>query len=132
MYPFHVYFLSSINNFNYNSFYDYLANPPLGFSLGPTSPLARGSSAKYHGPNTMSSGQNGNSTISSAISTSTLNGEDMFVEPAAAEETVGKPPQRGDSMRESMKARLDRLVSASALDLTDEEVENTTDLAMLY
>ena len=106
--------------------------PFSGFSLGPTSPLARGNSAKYHGPNTMPSGQSASSTLSSAISTSTLNGDDMFVEPAAAEGAVGKAPTRGDSMRESMKARLDRLVSASALDLTDEEVENTTDLAMLY
>ena len=108
--------------------------------MGPTSPLARGSSAKYHGPNTMSSAHNPSSTLSSAASTSTLNGEELFLEPSAVEGGggggggggMGKPPTRGDSMRESMKARLDRLVSASALDLTDEEVENTTDLAMLY
>ena len=71
-------------------------------------------------------------SLSSAVSTSTLNGEDVFVEPPVEKTKGGKPPTRGDSMRESMKARLDRLVSASALDLTDEEVENTTDLAMLY
>ena len=80
----------------------------------------------------MPSGSSASSTLSSAASTSTLNGDDLFVEPTAEAATGGKMPTRGDSMRESMKARLDRLVSASALDLTDEEVENTTDLAMLY